>query len=1129
MSWIGEGFSSLKGQWSNLVKNVQVLDDDEADQQGQVTSVEKKNQPGTSENENNDEFPSWIDDPQAAGSFLGQEPAPSTSTPSSPPPSQSKQEKEESKITRGIVNFLQNSILPVTSKDVEVQVDLDAAQQIRSLQEANDRLVQNNDQLTGEVATLSRMVQDLESQVAVSQDENANLSTGLEELDIQHQQAIQSILTVRDDTARQYEVLKAENEALQKKYDELVGRKAEGSKDQDRLNEIIKELEEKNSELQEVMEENNAHKTTIKELKEEVAKCKEYLPPIFEHSEEVEALEHRVRELEADVAVLSEARSNLEVEVSNANRQVQALNDSLRMADAKLRNQENINMELRKMKEEKANWEMHKKEMEKDISLLQKSSQAATTDLEQERQLLIVQVEEARAAETSLKERISQLQGELEVKEDIVKKCATEKSQLKDTVEELMAELEKLQAHTLEQSQNDEAGTELEVREKIEEENKELREQLEVERKKVKELDKLVCTLQEKTTSEAKAHSEQMGQLKALVSSQEEEIDKLRSKSSELAILNDVFKQKEAELKNQLHQKEEDNEAMKAFLENRDESAKRAESERVSEAKRSAELQEQVDKLNCEKEDLEERVRLLTAENGKLAKDLTGLQLEAERLKGECQEMKEAEGWKSRAEGMTQQIDTLTRQLRNLETIEATYNDKCTDYSLLMSKLEQVDKEREELAKVEGSRVKELKCLREEIDTLKSQLEYASQFLKYSERQEAEGQPDSEPSKQATCPNGCTQTMEEINKLAATLLSEQTANKLLRNEVEELREKAVKASNQCTTLTSHLVEVEDRYTEELKASNEKTAELTSLLRQAEERVRSSSNAYTSASIRSNQQVESLSQQVKLLTDHKEKLEGLLSKAEDQAHKQQAAVTNLQAVLQQFQTEKQRDIEFETLKIRQELKASFARNEELKKEMKSLQESFEDTKRALSAASRLKETLDKKSELVNELKTQISELSARLEKEEEKVKAAASNSDNKVDRSLVKNLIVGYINTPQGSKAHALKVLASILDFSKAERQKVGLEPSSTHHQQSLSEAFVKFLEMESQPKSQVLLPLSVPSSGGSSRKGSQGGPPPSLSFLEGQPGPSSDSPHPSVAVGRTPASILKDVLKDRHT
>lgn len=41
-----------------------------------------------------------------------------------------------------------------------------------------------------EMTSMARVVQDLESQVAVSQDENSNLSTGLEELDIRHQQEI---------------------------------------------------------------------------------------------------------------------------------------------------------------------------------------------------------------------------------------------------------------------------------------------------------------------------------------------------------------------------------------------------------------------------------------------------------------------------------------------------------------------------------------------------------------------------------------------------------------------------------------------------------------------------------------------------------------------------------------------------------------------------------------------------------------------------------------------------------------------------------------------------------------------------------------------------------------------------
>lgn len=54
------------------------------------------------------------------------------------------------------------------------------------------------------------------------------------------------------------------------------------------------------------------------------------------------------------------------------------------------------------------------------------------------------------------------------------------------------------------------------------------------------------------------------------------------------------------------------------------------------------------------------------------------------------------------------------------------------------------------------------------------------------------------------------------------------------------------------------------------------------------------------SIRANQQVESLSSQCRLLTEQKERLQAQLAAAEDKLHKQAAALTNLQIVLEQFQ-------------------------------------------------------------------------------------------------------------------------------------------------------------------------------------------------------------------------------------
>lgn len=101
----------------------------------------------------------------------------------------------------------------------------------------------------------------------------------------------------------------------------------------------------------------------------------------------------------------------------------------------------------------------------------------------------------------------------------------------------------------------------------------------------------------------------------------------------------------------------------------------------------------------------------------------------------------------------------------------------------------------------------------------------------------------------------------------------------------------------------------------------------------------------------------------------------------------------------------------------------------------------------------------------------------------------------VDKSLVKNLVVGYACADGSKKPEVLKIVATVLDFNREERQKTGLEgnqswlrgwlggpaPQGDHGtrrarttstevqqatglDQSLAKAFVQFLETESTPK-----------------------------------------------------------------
>uniref|UniRef100_T1JIC8 GRIP domain-containing protein n=1 Tax=Strigamia maritima TaxID=126957 RepID=T1JIC8_STRMM len=108
---------------------------------------------------------------------------------------------------------------------------------------------------------------------------------------------------------------------------------------------------------------------------------------------------------------------------------------------------------------------------------------------------------------------------------------------------------------------------------------------------------------------------------------------------------------------------------------------------------------------------------------------------------------------------------------------------------------------------------------------------------------------------------------------------------------------------------------------------------------------------------------------------------------------------------------------------------------------------------------------------------------------------ASSTEGKVDRTIIKNLLVNYFGIPPRQQPQVLKIIATVLDFNYEERVKVtGLEMSSTggwmsnwlgqkpaqmtgakqrsstNPVPSLSAAFIQFLETESRPTYTMKLP-----------------------------------------------------------
>ncbi|XP_018399446.1 PREDICTED: thyroid receptor-interacting protein 11-like [Cyphomyrmex costatus] len=380
---------------------------------------------------------------------------------------------------------------------------------------------------------------------------------------------------------------------------------------------------------------------------------------------------------------------------------------------------------------------------------------------------------------------------------------------------------------------------------------------------------------------------------------------------------------------------------------------------------------------------------------------------------------------------------------------------------------------------------------------------------------------------------------KKCDALEAALVQEQSSARILQNQLIEIQNKEVNSAKELERLRTHLVEMESSYTEEALIAENNRQELEARLLQAEEKVKSSSTAFTSANIRANQQVETLQQQIALITQQRDQIQAKLSAAEDNIQLQSASLTNLQIVLEQFQQDKERDVMAATERLRSRLAESYEKQDKLVDDASNLQQQLREARECLKAASRLSEQLEKKDDQIERLNEEVVRLTASLNFADQKVKEATEHDEGKVDKILIKNLLLGYLASTTSDKSSILRVFANVLDFTESEKDKTGLNNAYSSRQAdknsgaslkdqeaSLSTAFVRFLESESKPKPQLpALPiLNSPATrpGYNKQQSSSLSSSAQSTLLSNVALPT----FPDFIPARNTGSILKEVLKD---
>ncbi|XP_062954314.1 thyroid receptor-interacting protein 11-like [Cynocephalus volans] len=331
---------------------------------------------------------------------------------------------------------------------------------------------------------------------------------------------------------------------------------------------------------------------------------------------------------------------------------------------------------------------------------------------------------------------------------------------------------------------------------------------------------------------------------------------------------------------------------------------------------------------------------------------------------------------------------------------------------------------------------------------------------------------------------------QERDQVTLSLKQKQMENYTLQNEVQHLRNKELWLNQELERLRNHLLESEDSYTREALAAEDREAKLKKKVTELEEKLVSSSNAMENASHQASVQVESLQEQLNVVSKQRDETALQLLVSQEQVKQYTLSLANLQMVLEQFQ-EKEKAMYSAELEKQKQLMAEWKEKaENLEGKVVSLQEHLDETNAVLDSASRLTEQLDLKEEEIEELKKQNELQQAMLDDVQKKLANLVNSAEGKVDRVLMRNLFVGHFHTPKNQRHEVLRLMGSILGIEREEMEQLFHEdqggvtrwmtgwlgggsksvpntPLRPNQQSvlnsSFSELFVKFLEAESHP------------------------------------------------------------------
>lgn len=445
--------------------------------------------------------------------------------------------------------------------------------------------------------------------------------------------------------------------------------------------------------------------------------------------------------------------------------------------------------------------------------------------------------------------------------------------------------------------------------------------------------------------------------------------------------------------------------------------------------------------------------------------------------------------------------------LQEKESIVADLQDQIVSLSKAVSEkdrasqldLQHVTQERERIVK----ELDEAQRIREEMDTAKSQCEAEISRLQSElyQMRSTLSQERETITKLLEAVDQHKVAVEDKDRMVKGLTTEREqlvrTGEQLRNRVQQLQEELSVASNgqkiaetkmaqELDRLRNHLVQVEESYTHEALEAEERERDLRVKIAQVEEKLLSSSHSMLDRDRQASVQIENLQKQLQAFAAQRDRAVMDLTIYQEQADQYQTSLNNLQLVLEQFQREREAQLKGAQEEAQKEVVKAWDKVKELQQRENHFKKQLEAAARVTQDVVNIRNELKEKEEELLKHKEEVARLDEELRVSQERINSLNSLSNNKVEKSLVKNMLLSYFNTPENKRAEVVRVVGALLGFTHEELEKVGTGSSApkgswistiipfghsapktptkttASGEKTFSELFVSFLESESE-------------------------------------------------------------------